>query len=132
MPTTKKLTRTADAVAILKKRHVRTPAREQELELARLNAKIARQIYALRVSARLTQEQLGKLIGTTGSVISRLEDDDYHGHSLPMLLKITQALKQRIEVRIVPQRLSHVPARAVTGSFAGRLRSRSRRVTKVR
>ena len=129
MPTTKKTTRTADAVAILKKRYVRTPAREQELELARINASIAREIYTLRLKARLTQEQLGKLIGTTGSVISRLENDDYQGHSLPMLLKISQALNLRMEVRFVPQRVAREVA---TASLSRLLRSRGRRVTKVR
>ena len=130
MSTAKKTTRTSDAVAILKKRYVRTPARERDLALARLNAKIAREIYTLRVQAHLTQEQLGKLIGTTGSVISRLEDDDYQGHSLPMLQKISQALNYQVEVRLVPQqRMPRIAARAV--ALKARYR-RARRITKVR
>jgi hypothetical protein len=35
-------------------------------------------------------------------VISRLEDADYEGHSLPMLRKIAHALNKRIEMRFVP------------------------------
>jgi DNA-binding transcriptional regulator YiaG len=66
-------------------RRNKSRVRALELETARLNAMIARDIYTLRKKARLTQEQLAQLVGTTGSVISRLEDDDYEGHSLKML-----------------------------------------------
>jgi hypothetical protein len=47
---------------------------------------------------------LAKLIGTTASVICRLEDADYGGHSLAMLRRIGAALHQRVEVRFVPTR----------------------------
>jgi len=43
-----------------------------------------------------------KLIGTTASVICRLEDADYEGHSLGMLRRIGAALNQRVEIRFVP------------------------------
>jgi hypothetical protein len=42
------------------------------------------------------------LVGTTASVICRLEDADYEGHSLAMLRRIAIALKQRVEIRFVP------------------------------
>ncbi|MGC8643766.1 MAG: hypothetical protein ACP5XB_28230, partial [Isosphaeraceae bacterium] len=38
-------------------------------------------------------------IGTTPSVINRLEDADYSGHSLPMLRRIAAALGRRLEIR---------------------------------
>ena len=41
-------------------------------------------------------------MGTTPSVISRLEDDDYEGHSLAMLRRIASALNKRVEIRFVP------------------------------
>jgi ribosome-binding protein aMBF1 (putative translation factor) len=80
------------------------PKRLAELEEARLNASIAREIYDLRTKAGLTQKQLAGLVGTTDSVISRLEDADYQGHSLRMLQRISAALKHRLEVRFVPVR----------------------------
>jgi hypothetical protein len=46
------------------------------------------------------------LIGTTASVICRLEDADYEGHSLAMLRRIAAALNQRVEIRFVPIRRS--------------------------
>jgi DNA-binding XRE family transcriptional regulator len=51
--------------------------------------------------AGLTQKQLAKLAGTTPSVISRLEDADYDGHSLAMLRRIAAALDKPVEIRFV-------------------------------
>jgi hypothetical protein len=45
---------------------------------------------------------LAKLIGTTASVICRLEDADYEGHSLAMLNRIATALNRRVEIHFVP------------------------------
>ena len=96
---------TTDAVEILHRRYYRhRPERLAGLEEARLNAAIARDIYELRTKAGLTQKQLAKLVGTTASVICRLEDADYEGHSLPMLQRISAALNRRVVVRFVPLR----------------------------
>ena len=43
----------------------------------------------MRQAAGLTQAELADIVGTTHSVISRLEDADYDGHSLKMLQRIT-------------------------------------------
>jgi DNA-binding XRE family transcriptional regulator len=100
-----KKTSTTDAVKLLHRRYyAKSQARALQLEAARLNAAIAREIYALRKKAGLTQQQLADLVGTKGSVISRLEDDDYVGHSLRMLQRISAALNRRVEVRLVPLR----------------------------
>ena len=80
------------------------PARLKNLEVARANEEIAGRIHELRAAATLTQTQLAKLIGTTASVICRLEDADYEGHSLAMLRRIAGALNQRVEIRFVPIR----------------------------
>jgi transcriptional regulator with XRE-family HTH domain len=62
---------------------------------------VARKIYDLRMQANLTQGELAKLVGTSTSVISRLEDADYEGHSLAMLRRIAAALNKRVEIRFV-------------------------------
>ena len=72
-------------------------AYEQEL----INAEIARKIYDLRTKAGLSQRVLAKKVGTTASVICRLEDADYEGHSLSMLRRIAEALDKRLEIRFV-------------------------------
>jgi hypothetical protein len=96
----------SDAVEILHRRFYEGKAiRLKNLEEARAN-EIAGTICELRTAAGLTQNQLGKLIGTTASVICRLEDPDYGGHSLAMLRRIGAALNQRVEIRFVPVRRS--------------------------
>src|SRR5206468_11834882 len=78
-----------NALDIMKRRYYKTEARRADLEEARINAEAARLVYQLRTDANLSQQQLADLVGTTQSVISRLEDDDYDGHSLTMLSRIT-------------------------------------------
>lgn len=99
----KKKKMTADAVKILHKRYVRgNKKRLESLQKERENMTIAEQIYVLRTQAGLSQKQLADLIGTTQSVVSRLEDADYNKHSLAMLRKVGAALKQRVQVQFVP------------------------------
>jgi DNA-binding XRE family transcriptional regulator len=98
---------TSDAVVILHRRYYEGKAgRLKSLEEARANGEIARKIHGLRRAAGLTQTQLAKLIGNTASVVCRLEDGDYEGHSLGMLRRIGAALNQRVEIRFVPIRRS--------------------------
>ena len=94
---------TTDAVEIVHWRYFEgKPERLQELEEERANAEVARKIYELRQEAGLTQQELAKLVGTTASVICRLEDADYEGHSLSMLRRIATALDKRVQIRFVP------------------------------
>jgi DNA-binding XRE family transcriptional regulator len=96
---------TSSAVEILHRRYFEgKPERLAELEEARADQEVALEIRDLRERARLTQVALAKLIGTTASVISRLEDADYEGHSLTMLRRIAAALDRRVEIRFVPAR----------------------------
>ena len=100
---TRKPKATTDAVAILHRRYYRGhPERLVALEEARATATIARRIYDLRERAGLTQRQLAKLVGTTASVICRLEDADYEGHSLSMLCRVAAVLNKRVEIRFLP------------------------------
>ena len=87
-----------DAIQILHERYITDEKRKASLANERVNAEVARMIYDLRVDAGLSQQELAGLIDTTQSVISRLEDDDYEGHSLSMLNKISKALNKRLTV----------------------------------
>lgn len=96
---------TIDAVEILHRRYVRgKPEKLAELEQIRADDAVARKIYDLRTKAGLSQRAFAKLVGTTASVICRLEDADYEGHSLAMLNRIAAALNRRVEIRFVPLR----------------------------
>jgi len=94
---------TTSAVKILnRKLYEGNPDKLKSLAECRANAEIARKIQALRTKAGLTQAQLAKLVGTTASVICRLEDADYKGHSVAMLRRIAAALNRRVEIRFLP------------------------------
>ena len=104
-----KVKRTNDAVEILRRRLVSgKPEKLAELEQIRADDAVARKIYELRTKAGLSQRAFAKMVGTTASVICRLEDADYDGHSLAMLNRIAAALDKRVEIRFVPIR--HLPA----------------------
>ncbi len=99
---TKKRT-TTNALEILHNRYYRgRPERIAELEKTRAYMQVVRLLRHLRMKARLSQRDLARLPGTTASVIRRLEDAEYDGHSLSMLRRIATALNQRVEVRFVP------------------------------
>lgn len=71
-------------------------------EQAAADASIASSIYELRTQAGLSQRELAARVGTSASVICRLEDANYEGHSMAMLRRIAAAVGQRVEVRFVP------------------------------
>jgi ribosome-binding protein aMBF1 (putative translation factor) len=98
---------TSDAVEILHRRFIKEDSeRLASIEEERVHAEVARQICDLRTNAGLTQRELARRVGTTASVICRLEAADYEGHSLAMLRRIAQALGRRIEIRFVAPRQS--------------------------
>jgi ribosome-binding protein aMBF1 (putative translation factor) len=53
----------------------------QQIDLALL-------VREMREESDMTQAELARKIGTTQSVIARLEDAEYRGHSLPILERI--------------------------------------------
>ena len=96
--------KTSDAKRILTKMIGQDKKLKKLISKETLNAQIALEIYAKRTKARLTQRQLAEKIGTTQSVIARLEDANYQGHSLTMLQKIAEALNQKIAFSMKPEK----------------------------
>ena len=78
------------------------PKKRADHEEALVNVKAAQLLYDMRTTAVLSQRELAKRVGTTASVICRLEDADYSGHTLQMLNRIASALGRRIELHAVP------------------------------
>jgi ribosome-binding protein aMBF1 (putative translation factor) len=64
----------------------------QQIDLALL-------LREMREDAGFTQAELAKKIGTTQSVIARLEDAEYSGHSLTMLERIASACGVGLRLR---------------------------------
>lgn len=77
------------------------PERRAMLDEEIVNVEAAQLVYDLRKRAGLSQRELAKKVGTTASVICRMEQADYES-SLPMLRRIAGALNRRLELRAVP------------------------------
>ena len=79
------------------------PNLQDMIDEERMGLAVARLIHDARTAEKLTQKELARRVGTTQSVIARLEDADYRGHSLNMLRRVASALKRRVELRLVPE-----------------------------
>ncbi len=91
--------RITDAVEILRRRYIDgDPDMEDLYDATKLNMTIGQQIFDLRKEADLTQKELADLIGTSPSVICRLEDADYNGYSTNTLRRIARALNRELTV----------------------------------
>ncbi len=93
---------TSNALEILDRRH---PPTAEDMQLSQefdQMMDVAEQVYALRIKAGLTQKELAKRVGTSESVICRLEDAAYNRHSLAMLRRIAAAVGHKVQVRFVP------------------------------
>ena len=92
---------TTDAVSILHRRFVAdNPAMQTLLQTERANARIAQAIYDLRKKLGLSQRAFAKRVGTAASVICRLENSDYEGHSTSMLEQIAAACGHRVDMAV--------------------------------
>jgi transcriptional regulator with XRE-family HTH domain len=121
MKKTLKTRKISDGVKLLDRRYVRNDEEMKKLveeEFEKL--KIGQQIYDLRKESNLTQDELADMVGTTGSVISRLESAEYDGHSLKMLERIAVALGKKVSISIVDRedRMQNVPSATTRAAMA--------------
>jgi ribosome-binding protein aMBF1 (putative translation factor) len=96
------MAKTNDALKIIETLTRTDPELQEMVRESSLNAVVAQLTYEARTKAGLTQQQLAERVGTKQSVIAKLEDADYEGHSLSMLQRIAGSLNQRIEINLLP------------------------------
>lgn len=63
---------------------------------------LVRELLAARSRAGLTQEDVAKSMGTTKSVVSRLEAGGKHSPSVSTLKKYARAVGCQVEIRLIP------------------------------
>jgi ribosome-binding protein aMBF1 (putative translation factor) len=97
------MSKTNDALEIIQGSIEYDPELAEMVKESSVNAQVSLIIYDVRKQAGLTQKQLADLIGTTQSVIARLEDADYEGHSLSMLARIAAALDRKLKIEMLPK-----------------------------
>lgn len=96
------------------------PERVESFERACAELAIGVELNRLRTEAGLSTRALAALVGTKASVISRIEQADYEGHSLAMLRRVATALGRRVVVSFpptdepAPQNESRAPRRTRT------------------
>ncbi|MEA5602448.1 helix-turn-helix transcriptional regulator [Nostoc sp. UHCC 0252] len=98
--------KTNDALKIIKRMMKEDPELQEMVRESSINVQVSQIIYDARKEAGLTQQQLADLVGTTQSVIARLEDADYEGHSLSILARIAAALNQKVEIKMSPKEVA--------------------------
>lgn len=72
--------------------------------LASEDSALGELVKELRIKAGLSQRELARRVGTTASVICRLENHEYRGHSIDMLRRIGQSVGMKVVVGYVPIR----------------------------
>ncbi|MDR2160583.1 MAG: helix-turn-helix domain-containing protein [Desulfovibrio sp.] len=78
-------------------------------EEAREEFSIAREIIRTRVAAGMSQKELAEKIGTTQSVIARLESGG-HTPSLSTLKRVAEATHSKLSIELVPADSASYPA----------------------
>lgn len=59
------------------------------------------EILLLRTKLKLSQRAFAKLVGTTASVICKLENPNYLGHSVSTLVKIAKIGNLKVQIKFV-------------------------------
>lgn len=122
------MAKTLDVVKWMERMAGDDPRIKRWMEEEEIGIEVAHLIYDARTEAGLTQKQLAELVGTKQPVIARLEDSDYHGHSLTMLHRIAKALDRTVVIRLVPRKKRKKgAARGTSKRAGGRQNGRARR-----
>lgn len=83
---------------VIKAKLASSPELAKLVENERSNSDIAMKVYEIRREAGITQSELADRINSKQSVISRIEDADYDGHTITLLRRIAEAVGKRIVV----------------------------------
>jgi len=116
--------KTRNFADVIRARLAADPELAKAVEDEAFSANIAQQVYDLRSEAGLTQAQLAERVETRQSVISRIEDADYDGHSLGMLRRIAVALNRRLRVEFRADVMPRASAVATNSNHAAGSRKR--------
>ena len=74
------------------------PGMKRRVEKEKEKMRLAWQIRQLRQQAGLTQEQLAKVIRTSRTAITRMENEGYDRYSLHTLRRVAEALDAQLVV----------------------------------
>ena len=84
---------------LVERRARKNPTYRRIFETSLHQIDLALLVREMREGAEFTQADLARKVGTTQSVIARLEDAEYAGHSLTMLERIAGACGVALKLR---------------------------------
>lgn len=87
-----------DAVEIIDRRYGGDPDWDRMALEEELNLRVSQAVYDIRTGAGLTQQKLAEVVGTTQSIISKVENADYDGSAAEMLVRICFALHRKVDI----------------------------------
>ena len=93
------MARTRNYADVIRAKIASNPDLAALVEEESFKSDVAMLVSEARNEAGLTQKQLAERISTHQSVISRIEDADYDGHSLGMLRRIGSALGKTLRIK---------------------------------
>jgi hypothetical protein len=92
----------SDGLKWLYKKYIKDdPESVELLREYEVRATIAKQVYDLRNEAGLTAAELADLALVPESVIDALEEAEYAGDALALLVRVASALNKKVEVHFV-------------------------------
>ena len=89
---------TNDAIEIIDRHYGANAEWDTLVAEETLKANVGQLVHDLRTEAGLSQTKLADLIGTSQSVISRVENADYEGSAIEILARVCFALHKSISV----------------------------------
>ncbi len=92
---------------------LRDPAFAAVFEEEKEKVDLAIKLLKIRRRAGLSQKELADRIGTSQSVIARMENPEYSGYSIRMLRRIASALGTRLQIEFRPIKLG-TPSRSTS------------------
>jgi DNA-binding XRE family transcriptional regulator len=92
-----------DALKIIDASHSDDVTWDKRVNEEKIKIRIGMLAYQLRKEARLSQSELGRMIGVGQAMISRLEHACYDGDFFILFHSICTALQHSIEIKILPK-----------------------------
>ena len=96
--------KTRDFAKVIQRRLAGDSKLRADVEQELLKFSIGALLYEQRSKAGLTQKELAEMADTHQSVIARMEDADYSGHSLNMLSRVAAALGAELKIEFVSRK----------------------------
>lgn len=99
------LTKTSDALEIIRRRYFSEPDARQDAEMQAydLALDVAQAVYDLRAGTGLDRAAFAARVHLTAEQVNDLEDADFQGDPVAALQAIAAALDHRLQLTVVPR-----------------------------